>query len=85
MIPGEPTAADRFLALAVVGPVVCAGGLAATRLALRLYELDHAARPDRLDMSPSMPNIHNHDVADPSGVSRSTASDSRTASACAAA
>jgi esterase len=33
--PGEPTPTDRFLALPLAGRVVCAGGLAATRLALR--------------------------------------------------
>jgi pimeloyl-ACP methyl ester carboxylesterase len=33
--PGEPTRADRLLALPVAGPAICAGGLAATRLALR--------------------------------------------------
>ena len=33
--PGEPTVADRFLALPVVGRAVCACGLALTRLALR--------------------------------------------------
>jgi pimeloyl-ACP methyl ester carboxylesterase len=33
--PGEPTWADRVLALPVAGPAICAGGLAATRLALR--------------------------------------------------
>jgi pimeloyl-ACP methyl ester carboxylesterase len=33
--PGEPTRADRMLALPVAGRAICAGGLAATRLALR--------------------------------------------------
>ena len=33
--PGEPTALDRVLALPVAGRAICAGGLAATRLALR--------------------------------------------------
>jgi pimeloyl-ACP methyl ester carboxylesterase len=33
--PGEPTALDRMLALPGAGPAICAGGLAATRLALR--------------------------------------------------
>jgi pimeloyl-ACP methyl ester carboxylesterase len=33
--PGEPTPADRMLALPLAGRVICAGGLAATRLALR--------------------------------------------------
>jgi pimeloyl-ACP methyl ester carboxylesterase len=33
--PGEPTLADRMLALPVVGRAMSAGGLAATRLALR--------------------------------------------------
>jgi pimeloyl-ACP methyl ester carboxylesterase len=33
--PGEPTVADRVLAVPVAGRVICAGGLAATRLVLR--------------------------------------------------
>jgi pimeloyl-ACP methyl ester carboxylesterase len=33
--PAEPTRADRMLALPVAGRLMCAGGLAATRLALR--------------------------------------------------
>lgn len=31
--------------------------------------LNWSIRPDRLDMSPSMPHVHNHDAVDPSGMS----------------
>ncbi len=33
--PGEPTMADRVLAVPVAGPAICAGGLATTRVLLR--------------------------------------------------